>query len=31
MATVLLASEGLRRAGRVQWRGPFPVGLRVAV
>jgi cytochrome P450 len=31
MATVLLAYEGLRRAGRVRWRGPFPVGLRVAL
>jgi cytochrome P450 len=35
MATVLLACEGLRRAGgsagRVRWRGPFPVGLRVAL
>jgi cytochrome P450 len=31
MATVLLACDGLRRAGRVQWRGAFPVGLRVAV
>jgi cytochrome P450 len=31
MATVLLACDGLRRAGRVRWRGPFPVGLRVAL
>jgi len=35
MATVLLASDGLRRAGgsagRVRWKGPFPVGLRVLV
>jgi cytochrome P450 len=35
MATVLLASDGLRRAGgsagRVRWQGPFPVGLRVLV
>jgi cytochrome P450 len=31
IATALLACDGLRRAGRLRWRGPFPVGLRVAL
>ena len=30
-ATALLACDGLRRAGRVRWTGPFPSGLRVAL
>jgi cytochrome P450 len=28
-ATALLACDGLRRAGRVRWEGPYPVGLKV--
>ncbi len=31
MATALLACDGLRRAGRLRWKGPFPAGLRVAL
>jgi cytochrome P450 len=30
-ATALLACDGLRRAGRVRWEGPYPVGLRVSL
>jgi cytochrome P450 len=30
-ATELLACDGLQRAGRVRWKGPYPVGLKVAL
>jgi cytochrome P450 len=30
-ATALLACDDLRRAGRVRWEGPYPVGLKVAL
>jgi cytochrome P450 len=30
-AMALLACEGLRRAGRVRWKGPYPVGLKVGL